>query len=1131
MKNKNFVKIAVVLLLCVAMVLPFVPLKADAVLVTFDPSQIGENAKGKKISILGDSISTFEGVSNDANANSTIGGNAVYYEEDNEYGVTRADTWWQQIIDMFGLKLCVNNSWSGSRVHNAADGKTPSANANYFAWYSRATQLHNATSGNPDYIAVYMGTNDLKDATSYKGFKANQSAIITEAAKLSNTSYNPTYHFSAYVRMVDNMLAKYTSAEIYLFTLLPHESQNDLNIAAMETYNQSIRDLVTYYQGKSKKVYLVDLYAATGITSDYEVLNKHLANTLHPNAAGMDVITNCLASAMAMTKTGNVMNPANWREVVYDLQDVYVEGGQINAMRFSSSSKTAFSVGLLPTRSECDLEVKVQLHKMGAGTAESDFVDITSEAYSGGTVYIYKAISYSTYDYVKITAKSVYKPKNFRWELKDGSLESLSQDGKLYDTKTGITYNDATLIKGSYTSNLFSKAQYQLSDSILLRNEEPWVLEWKVKGPLTSDNLFFSGDELSGARNNNYVFYNYDGENGAQLYLGHRNNYKSKYWNYGVAIPAAYIPTADTAHTFRLVNQINDDGSNMVHLLIDGDYVGEMKNFCIDTAVQTGSLATQNWLNGRDLEFNFLGADSAHLLNSCSIEYIQVWEGGEFDTLRLEQLLMEYNDLYRRLYADTDFRATGFYDYYVEAVAADDFLNSPDYTMSQEKIDSFVANILAARNNLKRDSATTKIYSAELLTRNYVSIGKPAGLKIITTPDVTSVSVGTQTLITNSSELQKMTIDGVETEVKVWLVTWKRSYTSQKRISYTIKATGTATASKSIEIPFGANCLAYIKMTKEPTKTTYFAGEKFDATGMEITAYYGDGTQSKKVTNFSVTTSALKSTDTYVTVSYTETDVGTVEVNIPIKVLTNVSDLDNCAVGDEIIVRGYYVGVAEEGNGGDKEILLKDLESDDVIALRGLPGDFIDNDLNYGYELEIAVTVGAESSSHADTPNKRYITYSETRNRSVATCLVSTGKQPEFSLDNVVSVTGWEEMQAELQVGTIQPYTFVELTGPLYLASYTGSSDGVYLYRTHMNASAKAAADLKCGARVITLRDNVMTKNLGANWLDLLVDSTSGINAYPGAKANVHMYALYTGAHGGYAQLTILSADWIEPLA
>ena len=35
--------------------------------------------RGKKLSILGDSISTYKGVSNDKNANSTIGGNAYFY--------------------------------------------------------------------------------------------------------------------------------------------------------------------------------------------------------------------------------------------------------------------------------------------------------------------------------------------------------------------------------------------------------------------------------------------------------------------------------------------------------------------------------------------------------------------------------------------------------------------------------------------------------------------------------------------------------------------------------------------------------------------------------------------------------------------------------------------------------------------------------------------------------------------------------------------------------------------------------------------------------------------------------------------------------------------------------------------
>ena len=67
--------------------------------------------------------------------------------------------------------------------------------------------------------------------------------------------------------------------------------------------------------------------------------------------------------------------------------------------------------------------------------------------------------------------------------------------------------------------------------------------------------------------------------------------------------------------------------------------------------------------------------------------------------------------------------------------------------------------------------------------------------------------------------------------------------------------------------------LTNIKITKAPTKTTYTEGEKFDKTGMVITAEYSDGA-SKEVINYTYTPSeALKATDEKVTISYTEGEV------------------------------------------------------------------------------------------------------------------------------------------------------------------------------------------------------------------------------------------------------------------
>ena len=78
--------------------------------------------------------------------------------------------------------------------------------------------------------------------------------------------------------------------------------------------------------------------------------------------------------------------------------------------------------------------------------------------------------------------------------------------------------------------------------------------------------------------------------------------------------------------------------------------------------------------------------------------------------------------------------------------------------------------------------------------------------------------------------------------------------------------------------------LSKIEIAKNPIKTTYIKGQKFDKTGMTIIAKYTDGS-SKEVTNYTYNpTGNLKATDKKVTISYTEDGVTkTVTIDITVK--------------------------------------------------------------------------------------------------------------------------------------------------------------------------------------------------------------------------------------------------------
>ncbi len=104
--------------------------------------------KGKKLSILGDSISTYKGVSDDASANSTLLYNPYYYRDP----LPLEKTYWKLVMTSLGLTLCVNNSWSGG---NLSGRDNPDSGVN------RANNLSRNDGTEPDIVIVFMGINDL----------------------------------------------------------------------------------------------------------------------------------------------------------------------------------------------------------------------------------------------------------------------------------------------------------------------------------------------------------------------------------------------------------------------------------------------------------------------------------------------------------------------------------------------------------------------------------------------------------------------------------------------------------------------------------------------------------------------------------------------------------------------------------------------------------------------------------------------------------------------------------------------------------------------------------------------------------------------------------------------------------
>ena len=262
---------------------------------------------GKKISILGDSISTYANVSSGIAAdttNSTIRNNIVWYgysPTQPTFGGTSVDsTWWQMTINALGAMRLVNNSNAGESVFGSMAG--------------RCMQLHDDTGDNagekPDIILVYLGTND-----NYRNMGSVASLNKTYIdSKADNPNYNPSYLAEAYAIMLCRIQRTYPDAEIYCLT---NVERSDVDKGLTRAVSQVIRDVVGMFEG----VYVADIGAYSGITLDNPNYLTYMpkdqgGKSIHPGTEGMKeiarvVLTSMIENSKYMTEDFYELMPDN----------------------------------------------------------------------------------------------------------------------------------------------------------------------------------------------------------------------------------------------------------------------------------------------------------------------------------------------------------------------------------------------------------------------------------------------------------------------------------------------------------------------------------------------------------------------------------------------------------------------------------------------------------------------------------------------------------------------------------------------------------------------------------------------------------------------------------------------------
>ena len=230
---------------------------------------------GKTVSILGDSISTYQGWIPE--------GYACFYPDPGNDIKDVTQTWWMQVIQNTGMQLLANGSYSASTVCGDSSSEESSAGCSN----RRIVDLMGNTGIAPDVILVYMGVNDF--------FHSIDLGSFSGTATYRNDHY--IWDFTeGYELMLQKLQAVYPNARIYCMTLLEANSWEGTRVNAngntVEDYNSRIRQVAAAHG-----ISVIDLRNC-GIES-YE-LGRYTSDGVHLNREGAVKIAAYVTNVLLM---------------------------------------------------------------------------------------------------------------------------------------------------------------------------------------------------------------------------------------------------------------------------------------------------------------------------------------------------------------------------------------------------------------------------------------------------------------------------------------------------------------------------------------------------------------------------------------------------------------------------------------------------------------------------------------------------------------------------------------------------------------------------------------------------------------------------------------------------------------
>ena len=164
--------------------------------------------KGKKLGIIGDSISTYSGY--------IPSGYQTFYPRNTVTSVE--NTWWKQLLNETGMELCVNASWSGSTI----SGDTSRTDGYVGCSDARVNALTKQNGDIPDIIICFMGINDF-------GKNNGISCGVYEGKTSVSTDTNITEITTAYGVLLKKLQVKYPNARIFVCRILPEQFASEMS--------------------------------------------------------------------------------------------------------------------------------------------------------------------------------------------------------------------------------------------------------------------------------------------------------------------------------------------------------------------------------------------------------------------------------------------------------------------------------------------------------------------------------------------------------------------------------------------------------------------------------------------------------------------------------------------------------------------------------------------------------------------------------------------------------------------------------------------------------------------------------------------------------------------------------------